>query len=657
MYQFKKSPISVNYRLDGVAAPHFALNQRYVSNRSYGSALEAYSRNPHIRSIVGKIGDRFAKIPWFGRIGDTIVENHPALDAWCAMSGKIGHHQFKKSLISYIDTAGEVFLLKSRDNSDVVRQLFLIPPTWVRTVPDFNNSEFLVVPGHSASFTVKVENMIWIKDLDLTQPYGRGRGIGIALTDEVHADEYAARHIARTFQNNARPDLIISADNTSRRDDQDAFTSDEAKAIKSQLKANHQGPNKAGEPMVTNAAIKVEEVGQTFKDLGISEIRESLRGIFITTYGIPPEIIGLLDSSNRATITSAEFLIAKNILQPRADMIKDIINTELAKEFDDGFEFDYENPVQNDKEFELEAMKAAPYTVTRDEWRNLQGLEEKDGPDQIFVPPALNIVDLPEPDDVATGGKSFNVNKMLSDDEVEDILSLIDDDALVQAISAAVLEAFNDFGQESIDLLGVEIDFNVSDDFVQDTLLGDKTASRVVGIRETTKNRLRATLAAGQQLGEGIAQLAARVSAAFEASPSRARTIATTEVGRAQNIGILEGLRQGGADGKQWSAVLDDQTRDDHIELDNTSVPIDDNFVTRSGISTPGPQQSDIAAFDINCRCVTIPVIFDGDRSLRDTVTKNLDDMRTELEKPLIRLIVDIFDEQRNKILTALNEA
>lgn len=99
-------------------------------------------------------------------------------------------------------------------------------------------------------------------------------------------------------------------------------------------------------------------------------------------------------NSNRATIDGAAYIMAKYVELPRLEFFRAIWQEKLIPEYDDRLILHFVSPVQDDKVFQLETMKAAPWAATVNEWRDLQGLppDKQDG-DKRLVPFQLQAVD------------------------------------------------------------------------------------------------------------------------------------------------------------------------------------------------------------------------------------------------------------------------
>jgi len=129
-------------------------------------------------------------------------------------------------------------------------------------------------------------------------------------------------------------------------------------------------------------------------------------------------------------------------------------------------------------------------------------------------------------------------------------------------------------------------------------------------VTDTTAQTLRGTLDEGIRNGETLTQLTDRVSAIFRDKKGwEAERIARTETACASSFGRQAVYRQSDViDGKEWLTAGDERVRDSHL-IDGQTVKAEEEFTLGSGVSTPGPGLSGVADEDINCRCLTLPVI------------------------------------------------
>ena len=95
------------------------------------------------------------------------------------------------------------------------------------------------------------------------------------------------------------------------------------------------------------------------------------------SFGIPPEILGGVDNSNRATIQGAREIYAQEVLMPRLLKLKDILNENLSSEFGVNLILDFTSPIPSDKELQLNIMKEFRDMFSEDEIRKLAGLQPR----------------------------------------------------------------------------------------------------------------------------------------------------------------------------------------------------------------------------------------------------------------------------------------
>jgi hypothetical protein len=147
------------------------------------------------------------------------------------------------------------------------------------------------------------------------------------------------------------------------------------------------GVNHAKEPMVlTGEGSKFESVGVSPRELDFVESRKFLRDSANQHFHIPPEIMGILENSNRSTIDSAFYLLNKNVLSDYLRMYERVLNTQLLWEDYDKEKkliLRHENTIEEDVDQKLRIANEglSRGVLTRNEWRIAMGFEpdEKNG--------------------------------------------------------------------------------------------------------------------------------------------------------------------------------------------------------------------------------------------------------------------------------------
>lgn len=382
--------------------------------------IECYNQIPRFRGIMNRIATQVACTPWraysapkglFGRrqildemkaaskkprdqrrkIIKQLIDRkelveydqpHPLTESLQRPTSE--HTARERMILSQIweDVAGEAFWMITRDRNRKPSLYWPIPPHWVTKVPGAERNSFEIqgatlTSGSTGPLEVPKVDMIWFREANPLNPYGRGTGFGHALNDELDIEEYAAKTVASRFWNQAIPSMLIAIEGAD---------PDELKRMQTRWDQQHKGPHRAYRPFMTSSGnIKIEKLESSFVDLQLVDQREFEARIICQTLGIPPEILGMIEKANGDTADVADYFFAKYCLVPRLDKWEDMINQRIAPLFDvSGSEhvvYLYESPVPEDWKFIVDHMKNHPYAFSIDEIRAVIDYEECEGGD------------------------------------------------------------------------------------------------------------------------------------------------------------------------------------------------------------------------------------------------------------------------------------
>lgn len=333
--------------------------------------LTYYNKSPMLRSCVSKISESVSTNEWdlfrITKNGNrTQIFNHDILNLM-----KTFNPLFSTGIDGwfltqvYLEVNGNAFIHKERDKSNKVRYLWLYNPLDVEELPTTVNGYNYKIRINNEYKYIPMTEIIHIKNPNPEQPFGYGVGIAETLINEIQTSELANTQVNQYFYNGAIPPYIISAD----------ITSEQLKEMSNRWLANNQGFFNRNKPYFTNTnALTVTKLMDNFKDMEIVKLIEMDSEIIRKTFGIPPEILGGVDNSNRATIQGAREIYAQEVLMPRLTKLKDVLNTNLVNEFADNLELDFKSPIPSDKELQLAIMKEFKEMFDEDEIRKLAGL-------------------------------------------------------------------------------------------------------------------------------------------------------------------------------------------------------------------------------------------------------------------------------------------
>ena len=377
--------------------------------------LQAYRDVPAIFSVVKKVSDNAASTPFIlyrrkGADGRTLapgtlksytgerlrkeifqelrdrddlekVEEHPMLDLLHSPNNLMSGRTLLWLTYAWIDVVGEAFWILERSKLGIPVRAYPVPTHWVLKFPK-GEDHFIVNIGER-SVQVERQDMVWFRHPDLENPYSRGTGAGQATSDDVDIDEHAVQHVNAFFHNQAVPPLIVSVDQA-----------DEAtlKQAKVNWEKENRGFRQAYRTAWISGSVSVERLDTSFADLGLVELRKYSRDNILQTWGISPEMLGILDDSNRATVSEARFLFAENVIVPRIDLVRSTLDQDLVPQYDDRIILGYDNPIPDDNEFRLKVMKTQPGAFTVNEWRRLAAYPDHDQGSMFMVPTDIAVV-------------------------------------------------------------------------------------------------------------------------------------------------------------------------------------------------------------------------------------------------------------------------
>jgi len=549
---------------------------------------------------------------------------------------------------------GEAFWVLEKNGLTKPSEAWPVPPNWVLSIPSSSNPYYMIYPQgnmQASAIPVLPEDVVYFKRPDVRNPYLRGMGRVEQIGDELETDEYMAKFAKKYFFNGAVPDMVGMMPGASK---------EEIDRTEELWNTKYGGFNNQHKTGFLNWDAKFQILKETSKEMDYVNSRKYLRDTANQHFCIPPELLGILENSNRSTINSAYFLYAKNVLRKELKFIGDTLNLQLVSKFADDIYFEFDNVVPADDEFELkkasEGLKNGGITVN--EWRRTNGWEDLpgdkgeimytplnmiptsitgDGPLPTNIPPVA-----PEPPPPEVGKKKGltpehkqaiwkvfdraavknerpfinalkkyfqsqqdRVNASLSKSvkalDPDDILNWGEESGKLKATlnplwMASLTEGY-DFAESTF---GFGISFDVVNPKFK-TWIEKEGLERSKIINDTTKGKLRTTLSEGIMEGESIPKLRDRVASVYEdAKGYRATLISRTETTTTVNSGALDTYRAAKIEKKEWLATLDNRVRPEHEDMNGEVVGIDEPF-SNGSMSPDEP----------NCRCTVLPVISD----------------------------------------------
>lgn len=397
--------------LSSQMSTNFGVGRGY-SARGSTEALELYATSPWLRAVSGLVGKTVASHGWrayrmpdkqgsFSRFARSYrtaaplerrrmltraiktgdyeeIEAHPLLELIDRPNALIdGRVSRQSSIISY-DLAGDFAWVVVRGTLGTPSAFYPVPGPWITRLPSVEQPTYRVRMS-GVEYEVPATDVIFVVDPNPLNPYGRGAGLGVAMGDELDIDEFAAKTVSAWFQNRAMPDAVVSIKNAS---------PTTIRQSQEQWNALTQGFAKAWRTMFVPGELEVKRMDTTFAEQQLIELRKHGRDTVQQIFGVPPEQLGIIANSNRATSEAAEAHGARNVQIPRLETLRAAYQ-QLADMFDDRIIVEYDDPIPPDVQQRLTAMTSLQGRATIDEEREIMGLPPlPNGVGQGFMVPA-----------------------------------------------------------------------------------------------------------------------------------------------------------------------------------------------------------------------------------------------------------------------------
>lgn len=280
------------------------------------------------------------------------VTRHAALDMWNKPNPFFTQQELVEASQQHQDLTGEFWWVVSRNpNSTVPLELWPVRPDKMEPVPDPNAylRGYVYTGPDGEKIPLELNEVIFVRRPNPEDPY-RGIGPVQAVLTDLDAATYSAEWNRNFFLNSAEPGGIIQVDR--RLDD------DEWKEMRMRWQEQHQGVAQAHRVAILESGTWVDRKFAQ-KDMQFAELRGVSRDIIREAFRFPVPMLGTSENVNRANADAAQVVFASWLLVPRLDRIKGALNNDFLPMFGaDDLEFDYDSPIPEDQQADINSLNA-----------------------------------------------------------------------------------------------------------------------------------------------------------------------------------------------------------------------------------------------------------------------------------------------------------
>ena len=598
---------------------------------NYQQYLRIYGQVGWLFAVNSLISEGVADVRWHlyekdgAQQGDE-VDTHPLLELWAYVNPFQTKYQYLQLTQMYLGLVGEAFWVLNFNNLGVPAEMWLAEPQYMHVIP--SKKHYISHYEYRRDFgTLRLEVPEVIHMFNPC-PYNIYRGLGAAQSIGVDLDseKYAARYQNRLFYNDATPGLIIEYP--------DIPEDTERQKIRKEWDVIHRGWRNARKTAFLWGGAKANSIALNNKDMDFAKLREVNRDIILGAYRIPHSMLGIEGVGSRARVEADQTVFAQNVLKPALTRIREAVNEQLVPLYDDGYLFDYENPVPENREAIVdEVTKIYPVgLITREEARRKLGYDEQAASGETYVAPMTLI---PQQ---AKGLRQFNdeqkelrwrvyanlaereealfkrVFKRLwtaqadtvvaNFEQLHDINMAFDEEEATTEWDNTMRGVIEKVFTDNYEMATGGGELNPAHRSKQEGVLNQRALEWIAArsltlakmVNGTTKEELRRVLAAGFEAGDSTAKIARDIKQYYtNGFERRATLVARTEVIAASNEGAIQGYEKEGIAKAEFYAALDERICEECGALHGQEYPI--------------TQCSGVIPVHTQCRCTWVPLV------------------------------------------------
>lgn len=366
---FKGRALAVDNRSPVPLAPRTRSRSMfgYAPTDDMMAYLMAYGSNPTIRPIVARLFQGVSKANWRlfvkSRSGDeqdrTEVTTHGVLDLIAKPNNFQTFGEIMARGQQHWELTGETsIVLGFQGGIKYPIDMWVLRPDRITPVPDaydFLAGWIYKAPGDGEKIPLETRELLRMVDPSPIDPY-RGMGAVQSLLRDLDSQLYTKEWQANFFANNAQPGGMITVPTT--------LSDPEWEKMVKRWDEQHKGVSKAHRVAILENAVWTPNAF-SLKDLQMAELDSLGRDKILAGFGMPKSMIGIVEDVNRANAEAGQYMFAAEMITPRLDIWKQMLNQQLLPLFDPSgkLELDYDDPVPENSEANIAELKTKADTV------------------------------------------------------------------------------------------------------------------------------------------------------------------------------------------------------------------------------------------------------------------------------------------------------
>jgi len=289
--------------------------------------LEEYLDDPIIYASVWTIATSAGLVRprLFTQSGEEITD-HPVLRLLNSPNPEQSYFDFIEATFIYLELAGEVYWEKSRGKLNLPTELWVLRPDRIRYRFSESKLQVYIYRVGNEEIVFDPADIVKVTYFNPTDDW-RGLSPIRPLVDNIIDTSYAEKMRRRTFKRYGVAEGFLSTEQV--------INEAEMRRIR-QSASSPGGSDPDRDVVVLPKGLQWQNLSRSARDLEFVRLIEALRGEKIAVLGVPPVLLGIVESARYANYDLQVRAFYFETLRPKLEKLAGAINRQLLSEYNDG---------------------------------------------------------------------------------------------------------------------------------------------------------------------------------------------------------------------------------------------------------------------------------------------------------------------------------
>jgi HK97 family phage portal protein len=354
---------------------------------------EGYKINPWVYRAIQLISQNGSSVPWVLYNAEMNPQwNHPISKMLARPNPYFSRQRTMELLISWLELSGNAYLKKVKVNNRTV-EIWPISPDRIAPIPSRDPARFIdgyqVIEDGGREWANPDYNQETVIHLKLTDPSNPYEGISplMAAAKSVDLDNSQLDWNTSTMQNRGVVDGVFTFKRP--------IDGNQAEGIMRRIMDKFGGKKNARKPLVIGDDASYTRLSLNAIELDFLNSRKHNREEILSVFGVPPQLIGIQDSSTYNNYAISMRIFWETTVMPLLDMVRDTLNHAMYDEIPEGYSIGYDiseiAALRNNEEEKANIAKTyyeigVPVSITNE--KLALGLPEYEGWDKVYHIPS-----------------------------------------------------------------------------------------------------------------------------------------------------------------------------------------------------------------------------------------------------------------------------